>query len=325
MIANYRRYEMKTIKLHIALVICCVFSLSCDGSFFMSSLFGGLDPYKEPSSGELGNGSSILDLAEDDQFYDYLKDNPEEAEKAIQTLEKEAAKVKAKQDKQNAGTATEEDAITPDDASSLLTLANVEYTTSGADEILENVNDVASDFVSSDPPKFETMDDVIDTWLPVDKTKSKEQQNADLIKKIDGLLAAADDYALYEDILTDENGDFTPVDDDANSKEDVATKALYAGLVSYVVDNLNTVPQEIKDANPELDENDEDDLKELKKLTAVDAIVNEKGFPDYTLPDVGDSSSDEEEIQAMLEEAGLSEVVNSGLDLDAFLSQVSGG
>lgn len=289
----------------------------------MSSFYSGLDPYEPPSSNELGNIKSILDFSSDDKFYEHLKENPEEAEKAIQTLEEAVEEVKAKQAKKDAGSATAEDSISADDTASLLTLANVEYATSGSDEILENMNTLSSDLVSSDPPKFDTNKDVVKKLITVDETASAEEKTADVTKQIEGLMKSADLYALYEDVETDENGEFTPVDDEKNEKEEVATKALSAGLVKYVVENLNTVPQEIKDANPELDENDEDDLKELKKATVIDSIVNEKDFPDFTLPaGVDSSASSEEKIQAMMKEIGVSDVVTAGLDLKSMLSTV---
>ncbi len=314
---------MTTIRLHITSILCCVLIFSCDGSFFTSSFYNGLDPYVTPSSNDLGNIKSILALSSDDKFYEHLKENPAEAEKAIQTLKEAVEEIKVKQAKKDAGTATTEDAINADDTATLLTLANVEYATSGSEKILENMNTLSSDLVSSDLSKFDTLTALIKKLITVDETASEEEKNADVTKQIESLMELADIYALYEDINTDENGEFTPVDDEENVKEKVATKALTAGLVKYIVENLNTVPQEIKEKNPGLDENNEDDLKELKKAAVIDAIVNDKEFPDYTLPAGVDSSASlEEKTQAMMKEVGISEVVNAGLDLNNLLSTV---
>lgn len=302
---------------------------SC-GNPFLSNIYS--EKYTPPSAGDVKSAADIIQLITDNRFLDALAENPELAEKAAEILGETVADVLKKLKNTPSGEAPE--GISDEEKMSILAQADVKLAASQADESMEQLNDIIAPAISGDSSSSDDSVDfndpasIRDSLIAVDRTAPKEEQTKSVAAQIDSLMESAELYSLYEDVNTNNEGVYAPADDGQGDAADIASKALLSGLVNYLVENMkeSEVPQEIKDANPPADGSTytPEEWIELKKATFTQSVVEKEPIPEYVMPP-GTSEDDVTGLlNSILEEEGLGEVVDAGLDLDSVLSLVGG-
>lgn len=261
---------------------------SCDENPFLSNLFSSIDEYELPSS--FSSIDDILDESGDDGFLDALSEDDELTEDVIALLDD----------------ILDDDPADADQGVALL-LADVYLATSGADEILNNVNDLLVDVLDgSDSLDFDSPEDLISDFFVLDDSLTPAEQEELVALQLEAFLGAAEALEFYgETMIAGQDAS-----SEINSGETSAT-AIFSGIVAYMIENA----VEDNEADPVVPLSDEDAITAIA-AAIVDPLNND--FPDTEInSDVDEAETTEEMVEAMLG-PGLTEVVDDGFDLSAF-------
>lgn len=305
---------MKKLYTALSVLLMCY---SC-GNPFLNNVYSGIDSYKPPSSEQLSTLTSVLKEIIDANFRDHLSKDSDLSDHITRILQSEVNEIKDKID------SSEIDSITDEEKQSLIAMTEVELATSNTDDSLNSLDDLISDAVTNPGnPILEKSTDIMRKIVNIDPNWTEAEKRESIAKQIDALLVGAKNFALYQTINTDADGNYNPPVDPLFSEAETAGKALYSGVTAYVVRNIeeNTIPAEIKN-DPA---NAGASIDELRKIALIDAMAKGQLLPSYTFPagyDVGSPYTDI--AQAMMKDQGVDKVVNHGLTLADTLNKILG-
>lgn len=271
--------------LNILITVLMAFAIaSCSGNPFMNNIFSSFDKYELPSS--FSTIDDVLDEAGDDGFLDALTEDEQLIEDVIALLEG----------------VLDDDPADADQEAALL-LADVHLAASGADDTINNVNELLIDAIDDpDSLDIESPGDLMRDLFDLDPSLTQAEQKVEVARQLQALLGAAEALAFYGETMAEQGS--SP---EVNSGETAAT-AVMAGMTAYMIENAvvdNT-------ADPVIPLSEEDAIAAIA-AAIVDPLNND--FPDTEAnPDVDDAETTGDMIDAMLG-PGLAEVVADGFDL----------
>ncbi len=280
---------MKYFKLGLALALFILLG-SCNP--FEMNLYSSFDKMDMPN---FNDGDALLDSSSQKQLYKHLKENPSDKNAALKALGKLY------------GANSTADTKTQQKAAIMAT--DVMLKTSGADEVLENLNNVANDAINGkeiyDPDKGP--EDFVKTLFGEKPSNMSQTAYKEKIKEqLKAFNDAAGPLNSYGNNL--KNGE--PISEDTNVG-DLAIKAVMAGVTNTIIENM-------KDTNEEGDSLSDDE--KLEKLAEYLAAPEESQMEidykeDYKQPD---KPSD---ILKDGGNAGLLKVVNDFKDIDELFEE----
>lgn len=258
---------MKYLRLGFILIL-FTFLGACNP--FDMNIYSSVDKMKMP---DFGDGDELLFEAGQPQLYEYLKNHPGDKDKALKTLENMY--------KGSAGTETQQKAA--------LMAADVHMKTSGADEVVENLNNVIQDSVDGKAVYEKNKPEAFIKKLFGEKPSGmSDSEYKDKVKKqLKAFQEAAAPLNAYGKTLDSSSAP------EGINKGDVAIKAVLAGAASAVLKHV-----------------DSDNDKAIEKL--ADYLVNPAGGLSYKTAPNFDSPSD------ILKDGneGILKVVNNFTDID---------